>query len=105
MQQQPGAMGGEKILLHIRQEAKLRFHSLLRHGLCDDLHLCMIYGMQTYTGHDGRAGEGQECCVVPGKAPGGCAGRNRTLRVGISAAPNVLVLNQAGVPDLFPISQ
>lgn len=44
MQQQPRAIGGEKILLHMRQEAKLRFHSLLRHGLCHDLHLYMIYG-------------------------------------------------------------
>lgn len=57
--QQPGAMGGEKILLLLRQDAKLRFHSLLRRGLSNDLHLCMIYGMQTYPGYDGGAGEGQ----------------------------------------------
>lgn len=67
MWQQPGAMGGEKILLHIRQEAKLRFHSLLRHGLSNDLHLCMMYGMQTCTGHDGGAGEGQGWCVALGR--------------------------------------
>lgn len=47
MQQQPGAIGGEKILLYIRQEAKLRFHGLQRHGFCSDLHSYMIYGTQT----------------------------------------------------------
>lgn len=57
--QQPGAMGGEKILLHLRQDAKLRFHSLLSCGLSNDLHLCMVYGMQTCPGHGGGAGEGQ----------------------------------------------
>lgn len=53
-------MGGEKILWHTRQEARLRCHSLLRRGLCNDLLWCVIYGMQTHTGRDGRAGEGQE---------------------------------------------
>jgi len=46
MQQQPGATGGEKTLLHIRQKTKPRFHSLLRHSLCNDLHSYMIYETQ-----------------------------------------------------------
>lgn len=39
-----------------------------------------------------------------GKALGGCCGQSQALRFGISAAPSVLVLNQAWVPDLFSIS-